>query len=130
MTKYKPIFCLDFDGVVHHYTTPFESPTIIPDPPVEGALAFMSLLLANDYDVQIYSVRSHERGGIRAMKDWLKKHAGAMWYPSPGQPGLEDVKFPQRKPAMQLALDDRVLLFDGSFPDIEFIKNFKPWNRK
>ncbi len=35
----KPILCVDFDGVVHSYTSGWKGETVIPYPPVNGALA-------------------------------------------------------------------------------------------
>ena len=72
MPRRKPILCLDFDGVIHSYESGWQGPDSIPDPPVEGALAFIVAALAT-FDVQIYSTRSHQPGGIDAMKDWLAK---------------------------------------------------------
>ena len=42
MKDERPSICVDFDGVIHNYTTKFEHPTIIPDPPVEGAIEWLS----------------------------------------------------------------------------------------
>jgi hypothetical protein len=32
----KPILCLDFDGVLHSYTSGWKGAAVIPDPPVPG----------------------------------------------------------------------------------------------
>ena len=37
----KPIICLDFDGVIHSYTSGWKGAAVIPDPPVPGALEFI-----------------------------------------------------------------------------------------
>ncbi len=37
----KPILCLDFDGVIHSYTSGWKGADVIPDPPVEGAMQFI-----------------------------------------------------------------------------------------
>ena len=125
----KPILCLDFDGVIHSYTSGWQGADMIPDPPVDGAIAFM-LGALNHFDVVIFSSRSNQRGGTAAMKGWLKKHAGTTWYESPGGPGLEDIRFVLEKPPAVVTLDDRALTFEGEWPDIEALKAFQPWNKR
>jgi hypothetical protein len=126
----KPILCLDFDGVIHSYSSGWKGADVIPDPPVDGAIAFM-LGALRDFDVAIFSSRSNQRGGIAAMKKWLREHAGDMcWYETPDGPGLEDVTFPTEKPPAFIGIDDRVLTFDGTWPAIDTLKEFKPWNKR
>ena len=54
-----PILCLDFDGVLHSYTSGWKGARVIPDPPVEGAIDFLSRAL-DDFRVAVYSSRSHQ----------------------------------------------------------------------
>jgi hypothetical protein len=125
----KPILCLDFDGVIHSYASGWKGADVIPDPPVEGAIAFMLGALQH-FDVTVFSSRSNQPGGLKSMKDWLRHHAGSCWYPSPDGPGLEDVRFVTEKPAAFITIDDRALTFDGTWPAIEALKAFKPWNKR
>lgn len=125
----KPTLCVDFDGVIHSYTSGWKGADVVSDPPVEGAMAFL-LNALNHFQVMIYSSRSSEPGGISAMKAWLKTHAGGVWYESPAGPGLEDITFPKDKPAAFLTIDDRCVLFEGTFPDPEKLLSFKPWNKR
>ncbi|MCC6775668.1 MAG: hypothetical protein IT537_03370 [Hyphomicrobiales bacterium] len=125
----KPILCLDFDGVIHRYDSGWKGADVIPDPPVDGAIAFM-LGALNHFDVVIFSSRSNQPGGIAAMRSWLKGHAGGAWYESPAGTGLEDVRFATEKPAAMITIDDRALTFDGVWPDLEALKKFKPWNKR
>lgn len=37
------------------------------------------------------------------------------------------LKFPTKKPAAYLTIDDRAICFNGTFPTIEEMNNFKPW---
>jgi len=37
----KPILCLDFDGVIHSYSSGWKGADVIPDPPVPGAFDFI-----------------------------------------------------------------------------------------
>lgn len=125
----KPILCLDFDGVIHSYTSGWKGATEISDPPVEGAIAFMLEALLH-FDVVIYSSRSQMVGGIYCMKRYIKEHAGAAWYESPDGPGLEDIRFVEEKPPAMITIDDRAITFDGTWPTMQFLKDFKPWNKK
>lgn len=125
----KPILCLDFDGVIHSYTSGWKGADVIPDPPVEGAIAFMLIALSR-FDVVIFSSRSCQAGGILAMKKWLREHAGQCWYSTPDGPRLESVRFSVEKPSAMVTLDDRALTFNGTWPSIETLLAFKPWNKR
>ena len=124
----KPILCLDFDGVIHSYTSRWQGADVIPDPPVEGAIAFM-LGALHHFDVVIFSSRSHQPGGTAAMQKWLREHAGNTWYETPDGPGLEDVRFATEKPPAMVTLDDRALTFTGQWPALQSLKEFRPWNK-
>lgn len=130
----KPILCLDFDGVLHSYSSGWKGAKIIPDPPTQGAIEWLRSLLGCpenegigarylDFRVAIYSSRSHQSGGIKAMKKWLEKH-GLTKYE------IELIDFPKYKPPATLGLDDRVLTFNGIFPSVDEMRRFKPWNKK
>lgn len=125
----KPILCLDFDGVVHSYLTPWKGADVIPDPPVDGAVAFMLEALQH-FDVVIFSSRSNQTGGLKAMQRWLYKHSGGAWYESPAGPGLEDVRFVTEKPPALVTLDDRALTFTGQWPAVQDLLKFQPWNKR
>lgn len=66
----KPILCLDFDGVIHSYTSGWKGADVIPDAPVADAMRFI-WDATDHFRVAIYSSRSGQRGGIRAMRSWL-----------------------------------------------------------
>ncbi len=121
----KPILCLDFDGVIHSYSSGWKGADVIPDPPVAGAAAFMENALGH-FRVCVFSSRSHQPGGVKAMQDWILK-----WMPSEIVPhwahGLE---WPSEKPAAMVTIDDRALTFDGTWPRIEDLKAFQPWNKR
>lgn len=124
----KPILCLDFDGVIHSYTSGWKGARNIPDPPVPGALDFMGEALAAGWDVVVHSSRARYFGGISAMRAWLRKHAGSQWDCMGAS--LCDVRFVRWKPPALVTLDDRALLFKGIWPDLDELKVFKPWNKK
>jgi len=70
---------LDFDGVIHSYASGWQGPRTITDPPVPGAIDFLLQLIADGWDVAIFSTRSTQWGGRRAMKRWLRFHAAMHW---------------------------------------------------
>lgn len=113
----RPILCLDFDGVLHWYRNGWQSVTVIDDEPVPGALDFVQR--AQEYfKVVIYSSRSHQPGGIEAMRAWLKKY------------GFPELDFATEKPGAFVTLDDRALTFSGNWPDPANLRSFQPWIRK
>ena len=135
--KRKPILCLDFDGVLHSYSSGWKGPRNIPDPPVEGALDFLRQAV-QVFNVCIFSSRGRYIGGRRAMKACLWKHLAAE-YGTEASNGhfvfcAEDIyykiKWPRGKPPAHASIDDRGFQFNGTFPAIEVLKEFKPWNKR
>lgn len=132
-----PIICVDFDGVIHSYTSGWKGVSVIPDPPVPGAIKWLEdhlpvpdeiCAMAGPYNgpvVQIYSSRSKSFWGRRAMKKWLIKHGLHPAYISDGL-----LKFPVKKPAAFLTIDDRAICFDGTFPSDAEMLAFRPWYRR
>lgn len=124
----KPILCLDFDGVIHSYSSGWKGASVIPDPPVAGALDFIRAALGH-FDVHIYSSRSGQDGGISAMQDWLDHHASDN---ATGEPPscFRDIKWPTEKPAAMVTIDDRALTFTGTWPRLDELLAFQPWNKR
>ena len=136
----KPILCLDFDGVLHSYTSGWVEHDFIPDPPVPGAMQFLAEAIKH-FNVQIYSSRSATKyeGGRRAMITWI-----AYWVKKE-LPNTEPEytanavtnaichnaeAWPTEKPPAFLTIDDRAIQFNGTWPDAENLKEFKPWNKR
>ena len=69
--NFTPILCLDFDGVIHAHKSGYQGARVIPDGPVDGALEFISEALEH-FEVHIYSSRSNQWGGRRAMRQWME----------------------------------------------------------
>jgi hypothetical protein len=128
----KPILCLDFDGVIHSYSSGWKGADVIPDPPVAGALQFIAEAL-NHFRVAVFSSRSHQPGGQTAMREWLGR-----WSVDPnfGMPCDFDhgtwgaIEWPLEKPAAFVTIDDRAITFDGTWPAIDALQAFKPWNKR
>lgn len=124
-----PILCLDFDGVIHSYTSGWKGADVIPDPPVPGAIAFMREAVKH-FRVAIFSSRSCQPGGGAAMREWLSRYVleerlsddeELVW--------ASVIEWPTEKPAALVTIDDRALTFDGTWPAIETLLAFKPWNK-
>jgi hypothetical protein len=127
----RPILCVDFDGVIHSYTTPWKGIDVIPDPPVPGALQWLAK--ATEYFVvTIYSSRSMTPDGINAMIVWMERHAQDEFHHV--RAALRQVVYAAEKPAAFLTIDDRALTFNGNWsaPELEPGKllKFRPWNKQ
>ena len=124
----KPILCLDFDGVCHAYTSGWQGADVIPDEAVPGLFEFLEKA-AIYFNIQVYSSRSHQPGGIEAMQVWFDKQfrlwLGDKWKGDEILP----ITFPIEKPSAFVGLDDRAITFTGQWPDMELLRNFKPWNK-
>ncbi len=128
----KPILCVDFDGVIHSYTSGWKGACQIPDPPVKGALPW--LWKASEWwDVQIYSSRTKEPGAIEAMRVWLFRHANlAFGDDDAAERFLSCITFPEQKPPAVLTIDDRAITFEGEWSELDpcALLDFKPWNKR
>lgn len=124
---HKPILCLDFDGVIHSYASGWKGADVIPDPPVAGAAEFILSALPH-FRVAIFSSRSNQPGGLQAMKNYIS----SSWsVPALGPLiNVNNLEWPLEKPAAFVTIDDRALTFDGTWPPIEALKNFLPWNKR
>ena len=120
--KTKPILSLDFDGVCHSYTSGWQGADNVPDPPVDGLFEFLEAA-DEEFDINIFSTRSQQEGGIDAMIDWFVEHAG-------DSDIVNSLSFPTEKPPAKVGLDDRVLTFTGKWPDVQDLVDFKPWNEE
>jgi hypothetical protein len=136
MAKSKRILCVDFDGVLHSYISPWRGPAHIPDPPVPGAIDFLRAA-SERYTVCVFSSRSQSLGGIDAMKSWLSgwarvenaeriRNGDAVQ----SMDWISEIEWPTAKPSAYLSIDDRAYCFQGTWPTLEEIDGFVPWNRR
>lgn len=122
--------CLDFDGVLHSYTSGWGGAAQIPDPPVDGAFEALRGYLAHNPPLvlAIYSARSSQADGIQSMYSWIDHHDAAIRRPDQ-EPLVDSLLFPYHKPAAKVYLDDRGVRFNGKFPSAdELIRSFRVWN--
>lgn len=129
----KPILCVDFDGVIHSYTSPWTAPHEIHDDAVPGAIAWLWKAV-DEFHVHIYSSRSKSEEARHAMVEWMFKQAEKEWPGDEDKPSIliASLTFSCEKPAAFLTIDDRALCFNGDWStiDIEQLRNFKPWNKR
>lgn len=124
-----PTLSLDFDGVLHAYTSGWKGASVVPDGPVPGAMRFL-VEAVHRFDVVVFSSRSHQPGGTQAMGDailsWLTEEVGF----DVAMDTFRRLSFPDVKPSAHLSIDDRGFCFEGIFPSLDDIASFKPWNRR
>ena len=116
--EYKPTIAVDFDGVIHSYTSPWTRAEEINDPPTAGALQAINTYVEAGFTVVVFSARAKKKTGHKAIWAWLKEH------------GFPSMCIVTEKPHAVIYIDDRGYHFEGYFPTVEFIKNFKPWNKQ
>jgi len=137
---------VDFDGVIHSYTSPWVNARTIPDPPVPGALEWL-VEISRDFDVAIFTTRNHQWGGRRAVKRWLIGQIADQWWVRHASVSLVDAEvdeaaeraarelvntwtFPSHKPPALVYVDDRAWRFTGAnFPSKDEIMRARPWNK-
>jgi hypothetical protein len=127
----KPILCLDFDGVIHSYTSGWKGADVIPDPIVPGFFEWAEQA-AKVFRLCIFSSRSGQPNGITAMQFYLYEQR-KLWRAAGGRHETDEplqFEFPTEKPAALITIDDRAITFTGEWPDIEALRNFKPWNKQ
>lgn len=121
MTKCKRAVAIDFDGVIHPNTR-WEGVDATPDAPTPGAKEAISSYLAHGFDVVVFSCRATEIDGRLAIARYLAEHFGLG--------ATEGIKITAEKPHAAIYIDDRGYCFQGTFPSVADISEFRPWNRK
>lgn len=125
----RPILCLDFDGVIHSYEKGWQD-GVIYGQPTEGFFAWAEMMRQH-FLLAIYSSRSDSHKNIKPMQDWLSVH---LWNWKQDHPdstlSIYDFRFPMKKPAAFVTIDDRALTFSGKWSEFtpERLLGFKPWN--
>lgn len=127
--SYVPILCLDFDGVIHSYTSGWKGADIISDPPVPGAALFIAIAVRS-FEVHIFSSRSGQEGGVEAMKEYVGFILAEELPRREAAETFDAIKWPTEKPPATISIDDRAIQFTGEWPEIDALINFKPWNKQ
>lgn len=144
----KKLIALDFDGVIHSYTSGWQGARVIPDKPVDGSLKFIvDVLMDSELDLAIYSIRARYWFGRKAMKnylykcykaeglyedlcppylwDWIAQYAFAdPWYVELDfgiKQLIKSIHWYKSKPPAWLTIDDRAINFSGYWSDEEYM---------
>jgi hypothetical protein len=133
----KPILCIDFDGVIHSYTSPWVDATTIPDPYVPGFFKW-AIEATKLFNLVIYSSRSKDPNAPQAMREWLGAQSiNAIEVDEVSRdfewPRLFDcITFAHEKPPAFLTIDDRAICFEGDWSKVDplALLDFKPWNKR
>lgn len=110
---------LDFDGVIHSYTSGWKGAAIIPDPPVPGIEKAISEIRRAGYEVVVVSTRCAIDAGKEAVEMWLQKNR------------IRVDHVMKEKPPAVVYIDDRAICFDGNTSHLlQRIEQFVPWNKR
>jgi hypothetical protein len=127
---WKPILCIDFDGVIHDYMEGWKDGEIYGDV-VQGFFDWAEQA-EKLFTLVIYSSRSLDPNNSIAMGQWIdKKRQEWLTARSLVAPGPSFL-YAHSKPAAFVTIDDRGVTFKGdwSAPELqpETLRAFKPWN--
>jgi hypothetical protein len=143
---FRPIICIDFDGVIHSYERGWQGGTIY-GTVVPEFWAWATAAHAAGLDLVVYSSRSKDPRSLEAMTEWLilqwldgrEDHTYArvnggtsLWFSSAPDDAPDFVlRFVHEKPAAWLTIDDRAVVFNGRWDAPELrpdnIRDFRPW---
>ena len=111
--KSRMTVAVDFDGVIHSYTSGWKGPAEIPDPPVEGVAEAVKTL-RTVFEVVVYSTRCATKEGMGAVRKYLREN------------GIEVDGVADGKPIAFIYIDDRGYRFRGEWVDAVF-ETFERW---
>ena len=121
---------LDFDGVVHSYTSGWKGAAVVADPPVEGAIEWIVEAVGAGCRVVLHTCRftiapSELPEATAAVRAWL----AANGMPAPVVAALV-LWTGAGKPHAHVYVDDNGYRFEGAFPSLAALKALRPWNRR
>ncbi|GGD31446.1 hypothetical protein [Aureimonas glaciei] len=128
---HKKIIALDFDGVLHAYTTPWSDAETVSDGPTPGAMEFLRDL-TNDgrFQVVVVSSRLNEPSGDIAVQEFIRSNLYAEFGVCKGQVIQAAITFSKTRPPATVCIDDRAWNFQGAWPSLDRLAAFTPWNKK
>ncbi len=117
MQDSKKTVAIDFDGVIHKYSSGWKGDDIIPDGMVESS-DFSIRLLRRKYNVVIFSCRAKTQSGKDAIKKWLDEH------------NIQVDDITNIKPHAFIYIDDKGAKFNGNWEEILDLINLYDSNDK
>jgi hypothetical protein len=133
--SYRPTICVDFDGVLHAYTSGWKGATVIPDGPTPGAIKWLCDLAdplrdEDAFKIVVQSSRASSFWGWLAVRRWLRRqifeHYGCDMVRADDI--YASIKVTSKKPAALVYVDDRAWRFDGkTFPTHDELRAHRPW---
>lgn len=134
MSEFKPILCIDFDGVIHSYERGWQDGVIYGDV-VPGFFEWVERV-RDRFKLVIYSSRSKSDEGVTAMSLWLHAKRNE-WIKAGGERHPTEpltIEFAHEKPPAWITIDDRAIQFAGNWDTPELspdaLRAFKPWNAR
>ena len=124
MPVYPLKYVVDFDGVIHAYTTRWTVPEEIHDGPVPGAIEWLKACLSSGVEIALFTARMH--AGLPEVRAAL-----TAWFLEHGMTAeeIEQMKFVTGKPHGDLYIDDRSYKFRGRFPVEREARAHRQWNK-
>jgi hypothetical protein len=132
---------IDFDGVIHSYTSGFQGADVLPDPPVPGAIVWLENLVmtrrrkGKRLRVVIFTTRMQPEDGDGqpgffwphatddAVRCYLIEHGMT-------EDAACRIDIALFKPSAKVYIDDRGFRFEGVFPDPDELMAMEPWNKQ
>lgn len=130
MTTRYDIAC-DWDGVIDSYVTGHKGrPDIFSDPPVPGAMAWLTELHMKGKSVVIHSTRLEHHDEVLAVEIEvaMKRYLVSNGCPPDVVHGLAFWSG-EGKPRARVYIDDRGYRFEGTFPSVDELDKLDVWNR-
>lgn len=123
----KLTLAVDFHGVICSYKSGWKGDRVAYDPPTQGAFEFLQAATEH-FHVAIVCARFSNQEAIQSALEWFQRYKFPIPITvDPNKTG--SIYLCKTKPACHVLLDDRAVTFDGTFPEIGSLVNFKPWNR-
>ena len=121
------ILAADFNGVIHDHQGKAGF-CEAGSPEIPGAITWLKEI-SETYDVFLVSASFSKAPFVVAARAWLEAKGVPRPWLTPVPVGRSRITLTPFKPACVMFIDDRGFQFVGTFPTLEAIQAFKPWNR-